>query len=339
MLKPRLLDQVREALRLRHYSLRTEESYVQWVKRFILFHGKRHPSEMGEQEVTAFLTHLAVDKHVSPSTQNQALSAILFLYKQVMERDLAWLDGVVRAKRHERIPEVLSPPQVHSLLENLDGTYRLMAQLLYGTGMRLMEAVRLRVKDVDFHYRQITVRDGKGSKDRVTVLPDSLIPLLRAHLERVHALHKRDLDAGGGSVYLPFALSRKYPNAQREWAWQYVFPAPGLSVDPRSGVARRHHVYEKNLQRAIKQAAHRARLSSRVTTHTLRHSFATHLLESGADIRTVQELLGHSDVKTTMIYTHVLQRGGRGVQSPLDNLHAVAGMSATNPHRGAQMAP
>ena len=251
---------------------------------------------------------------------DQALSAILFLYKQVMERDLAWLDGVVRAKRHERIPEVLSPRQVHSLLEHLDGTYRLMAQLLYGTGMRLMEAVRLRVKDIDFHYRQITVRDGKGGKDRVTVLPDSLIPLLQAHLERVHALHQRDLEAGGGSVYLPFALSRKYPNAQREWAWQYVFPAPGRSVDPRSGVARRHHVYEKNLQRAIKQAARRACLSSRVTTHTLRHSFATHLLESGSDIRTVQELLGHSDVKTTMIYTHVLQRGGRGVRSPLDTV-------------------
>lgn len=337
MSKPRLLDQVRDALRVRHYSLRTEESYAQWIKRFILFHDKRHPLDMGEQEITAFLTDLAVQKHVAPSTQNQALAAILFLYKQVLGQELGWMDDIVRAKRHERIPEVLSVSQVQSLLAHLDGTYRLMAQLLYGTGMRLMEAVRLRVKDVDFHYRQITVRDGKGSKDRVTVLPDSLIPLLRAHLERVQALHQRDLEAGGGSVYLPYALSRKYPNAQREWAWQYVFPAPGRSRDPRSGVERRHHIYEKNLQRAIKQAALRARLSSRVTTHTLRHSFATHLLESGSDIRTVQELLGHSDVKTTMIYTHVLQRGGRGVRSPLDAIH-VAAMPDTNSHRGARIA-
>ena len=322
---------------MRHYSLRTEESYIQWIKRFILFHGKRHPLEMGEQEITAFLTDLAVGKHVAPSTQNQALAAILFLYKQVLEQELGWMDGIVRAKRHERIPEVMSVPQVQSLLAHLDGTYRLMAQLLYGTGMRLMECVRLRVKDVDFHYRQITVRDGKGSKDRVTVLPDSLIPSLRAHLERVQALHQRDLEAGGGSVHLPYALSRKYPNAPREWAWQYVFPAPGRSRDPRSGVERRHHIYEKNLQRAIKQAALGARLSSRVTTHTLRHSFATHLLESGSDIRTVQELLGHSDVKTTMIYTHVLQRGGRGVRSPLDAL-AGTGMNAP-PGNEAREAP
>lgn len=337
MPKPRLLDQVRDALRLRHYSLRTEESYLQWIKRFILFHDKRHPLDMGEQEITAFLTDLAVAKHVAPSTQNQALAAILFLYKQVLEQELGWMDDIVRAKRRERIPEVLSVPQVQSLLTHLDGTYRLMAQLLYGTGMRLMEAVRLRVMDVDFHYRQITVRDGKGGKDRVTVLPDSLIPLLRAHLDRVQALHQRDLEAGGGSVYLPYALSRKYPNAQREWAWQYVFPARGHSRDPRSGVERRHHIYEKNLQRAIKQAALRARLSSRVTTHTLRHSFATHLLESGSDIRTVQELLGHSDVKTTMIYTHVLQRGGRGVRSPLDAIHVAAMPEASSRH-GAQTA-
>jgi integron integrase len=318
--KPRLLDQVRDALRVRHYSLRTEESYLQWIKRFILFHGKRHPAEMGEQEITAFLTFLAVDKHVSPSTQNQALSALLFLYKQVLEQELEWMDDIVRAKRSERIPEVLSPDQVQQLINHLAGTHQLMARLLYGTGMRLMEVVRLRVRDVDFHYRQITVRSGKGNKDRVTVLPASLFEAMKAHLTRVKALHVRDLAEGGGSVYLPYALAQKYPSADREWGWQYVFPAPTRSRDPRSGAVRRHHVYEQNLQRAIKQAVVRLGFPGKVSTHTLRHSFATHLLEAGSDIRTVQELLGHADVKTTMIYTHVLQRGGRGVMSPLDRL-------------------
>jgi integron integrase len=318
--KPRLLDQVRDALRVRHYSLRTEESYLQWIKRFILFHGKRHPAEMGEQEITAFLTFLAVDKHVSPSTQNQALSALLFLYKQVLEQELEWMDDIVRAKRSERIPEVLSPDQVRQLINHLAGTHQLMARLLYGTGMRLMEVVRLRVRDVDFHYRQITVRSGKGNKDRVTVLPASLFEAMKAHLTRVKALHVRDLAEGGGSVYLPYALAQKYPSADREWGWQYVFPAPTRSRDPRSGAVRRHHVYEQNLQRAIKQAVVRLGFPGKVSTHTLRHSFATHLLEAGSDIRTVQELLGHADVKTTMIYTHVLQRGGRGVMSPLDRL-------------------
>jgi integron integrase len=318
--KPRLLDQVRDALRVRHYSLRTEESYLQWIKRFILFHGKRHPTEMGEQEITAFLTFLAVDKHVSPSTQNQALSALLFLYKQVLEQELEWMDDIVRAKRSERIPEVLSPDQVRQLINHLAGTHQLIARLLYGTGMRLMEVVRLRVRDVDFHYRQITVRSGKGNKDRVTVLPASLFEAMKAHLTRVKALHVRDLAEGGGSVYLPYALAQKYPSADREWGWQYVFPAPTRSRDPRSGAVRRHHVYEQNLQRAIKQAVVRLGFPGKVSTHTLRHSFATHLLEAGSDIRTVQELLGHADVKTTMIYTHVLQRGGRGIMSPLDRL-------------------
>ncbi len=318
--KPRLLDQVRDALRVRHYSLRTEASYLQWIKRFILFHHKRHPLEMGEREITAFLTHLAVDKHVAPSTQNQALAAILFLYKEVLEQELGWMDDIVRAKRTARIPEVLSPEQVRRLLGQMEGTYQLIARLLYGTGMRLMEGIRLRVRDVDFHYRQITVRSGKGSKDRVTVLPDSLVIPLKEHLERVKDLHNRDLAEGFGRVYLPYALAGKYPSAEREWGWQYVFPAPTRSRDPRSGTLRRHHLFEQNLQRAIKQAATHLAFSSRVCTHTLRHSFATHLLESGQDIRTVQELLGHADVKTTMIYTHVLQRGGRGVRSPLDHL-------------------
>ncbi len=320
MENPRLLDQVRDALRVRHYSLRTEASYLQWIKRFILFHGKRHPREMGEQEITAFLTHLAVAKNVAASTQNQALAAILFLYREVLRHELGWLDNVVRAKRPVRVPEVLSVEQVRRLLAQLEGVHQLIARLLYGTGMHIMEALRLRVQDVDFHYRQITVRNGKGGKDRVTVLPDALIPPLRAHLERVKELHKKDLADGGGRVYLPHALAQKYPNAEREWPWQYVFPASTRSVDPRTGDVRRHHLFEQNLQRAIKQAAFDLGLSTRVRTHTLRHSFATHLLESGQDIRTVQELLGHADVKTTMIYTHVLQRGGRGVRSPLDRL-------------------
>jgi integron integrase len=275
---------------------------------------------MGEQEITSFLTHLAVDKHVAPSTQNQALAAILFLYKEVLERELDWMDDIVRAKRSVRIPEVLSPEQVRRLIDQLEGTHQLMARLLYGTGMRLMEAVRLRVRDVDFHYRQITVRNGKGNKDRVTVLPASLLEPLKAHLARVKTLHEKDLADGFGRVYLPYALSRKYPSADREWGWQYVFPASTRSTDPRSGAVRRHHVFEQNLQRAIKQAVMNLGFPGRVSTHTLRHSFATHLLEGGSDIRTVQELLGHADVKTTMIYTHVLQRGGRGVMSPLDRL-------------------
>ncbi|TAM45671.1 MAG: integron integrase [Gammaproteobacteria bacterium] len=325
MEQPRLLDQVRDAIRVRHYSLRTEVTYLQWIKRFILFHNKRHPRDMGEKEITAFLAYLAVNKNVAASTQNQALAATLFLYKEVLGRELDWMDNITRAKRSVHVPEVLSPEQVRRLLGQLEGIYQLVARLLYGTGMRLMEALQLRVQDVDFHYRQITVRNGKGNKDRVTVLPDSLIQPLKTHLARMRELHKKDLAEGFGSVYLPHALAEKYPNAGREWPWQYVFPAPTRSADPVSGEIRRHHLYEQNVQRAIKQAASDLGFPTRVRTHTLRHSFATHLLESGQDIRTVQELLGHSDVKTTMIYTHVLQRGGRGVRSPLDRMEPEAG--------------
>lgn len=317
---PRLLDQVRDQMRLKHYSLRTEETYLFWIKRFILFHGKRHPSEMGEQEITAFLTHLAVEKNVAASTQNQALAAILFLYKQVLNHELDWMDDIVRARRSTRIPEVLTAGQVMALLRELKGTHQLLARLLYGTGMRLMEGIRLRVRDINFDYRQVIVRNGKGGKDRATVLPDTLMVPLQSHLKRVHALHRRDLAEGHGKVWLPHALARKYRNASQEWGWQYVFPSSNLSSDPLDGVIRRHHIDEKNLQRAIKQAVVRLGFPGKVTTHTLRHSFATHLLESGSDIRTVQELLGHSDVKTTMIYTHVLQRGGRAVRSPLDRM-------------------
>jgi len=320
MSKSPLLEKVRERMRVLRYSLRTEESYIHWIRRFIIFHGKRHPTEMGEQEITAFLTHLAVAKNVAGSTQNQALAAILFLYKQVLNRELDWMDDIVRAKRPVHIPEVLTPAQVKALLRQLTGTHQLVARLLYGTGMRLMEAIRLRVRDINFGYRQITVRSGKGDKDRVTVLPDSLVNPLQVHLGRVRAIHRQDLEEGYGSVYLPYALERKYKNASREWGWQYVFPSGKRSEDPESHIIRRHHSDEKNLQRAIKQAAARLGLPGKVSSHTFRHCFATHLLENGSDIRTVQELLGHSDIKTTMIYTHVLQRGGRGVRSPLDRM-------------------
>jgi integron integrase len=291
---------------------------VHWIKRFILFHGKRHPAVLGKPEVEAFLTSLAVERNVAASTQNLALSAILFLYREVLEAPLPWLGEVVRAKKPQRLPTVLSRQEVKAVLARTDGTPGLMLQLLYGTGMRLMECARLRVKDVDFGMSQITVRDGKGGKDRVTMLPQALAQPMRLHLVQVKALHESDLAAGFGSVWLPDALALKYPNAARSWPWQYVFPAAGLSKDPRSGERRRHHVDEKQLQRQIRKAAMAAGIGKPVSPHTLRHSFATHLLESGYDIRTVQELLGHSDVSTTMIYTHVLNKGGRGVLSPLD---------------------
>jgi integron integrase len=291
---------------------------VDWIRRFILFHRKRHPVEMGAGEIEAFLTHLAIERKVSASTQNQALSALLFLYKEVLELELPWLNTMERAKKPQRLPTVLTVREVNEVLGKLEGTIGLMVKLLYGTGMRLMECVRLRVKDVDFEMRQITVRDGKGQKDRVTMLPESLVAALQRHLSRVQGLHQEDLVAGLGEVYLPDALARKYPNAAREWGWQYVFPARSISTDPRSGKRRRHHVDEKALQRAVKKAAQEAKIPKPVTPHSLRHSFATHLLQSGYDIRTVQELLGHKDVSTTMIYTHVLNRGGKGVRSPLD---------------------
>ena len=318
--KPKLMDQVRNKLRLKHYSIRTEQSYMDWVKRFVLFNEKRHPSELGATEVEAFLTHLAVVGKVSASTQNQAKSALLFLYSEVLEVQLPWLDDVEEAKVSRRLPVVLTQAEVKNLLDRIKGTQQLMAKLLYGTGMRLMECMRLRVKDVEFDRRELIVRDGKGCKDRVTMLPDSLVEPLKVHLARVRALHQDDLQAGFGSVYLPDALEIKYPNAGKEWGWQYVFPSTKLSVDPRSGVTRRHHADEKNIQRAIKQALRDADIAKLASPHTLRHSFATHLLQSGYDIRTVQELLGHKDVATTMIYTHVLNRGGRGVASPLDSL-------------------
>ncbi|UPQ82065.1 integron integrase [Pseudomonas knackmussii] len=318
--KPRLLDQVRDQIRLKHYSIRTERVYCEWIKRYVRFHNYRHPMEMGAPDVEAFLSDLAVRRDVSASTQNQALAALLFLYKQVLKQDLPWLGEVVRAKKPARLPVVLSISEVQQILGQLDGDVGLIARLLYGGGLRLMEGVRLRVKDVDFSRKEIIIRDGKGQKDRVTVMPTSLALPLRQHIARVRAIHQFELAEGRGDVYLPDALARKYPGAPFEWAWQYVFPAAGLSVDPRSGSVRRHHLDEKRVQRAFKRAVKASGLAKLATPHTLRHSFATHLLESGQDIRTVQELLGHADVKTTMIYTHVLNRGGLAVLSPLDRI-------------------
>ena len=315
---PKLLDQVRARCRRLNYSVRTERAYLGWIRRFVLANGKRHPRDLGAQEIEMFLTDLAVRGNVAASTQNQALSALLFLYREVLGLDLPWMEGVTRAKRPQRLPVVLSRAEVERLLTMIDGEVWLMAALLYGTGMRLMECMRLRVKDIDFERRQITVRDGKGAKDRQVPLPDSVRDRLKSAVERVRILHEQDLVAGNGTVWLPHALSRKYPNAEREFAWQYVFPARSLSIDPRSGAKRRHHVDEAVLQRAIKVARTRAGIDKPVTPHVLRHSFATHLLEFGADLRTIQALLGHKDVATTQIYTHVLNRGAGGVLSPLD---------------------
>jgi len=319
---PRLMDQVRERLRVLHYSLRTEQTYTYWIRWYIRHHGMRHPRDMGAADVEAFLSHLATAREVAAGTQNQAMHAILFLYKQVLGIDLPWLDGITRAKPSQRLPVVLTRDEVTRLLAQTHGTPGLVVRLLYGTGMRLMEGLRLRVKDVDFARGQITVRAGKGDKDRITLLPASLVTDLQAHLAERRRWHDKDLALGMADVELPHALARKYPNAGREWGWQYVFAAAGYSTDPRTGVIRRHHVHEKTIQRAVKDAARRAGLHQPAHPHTLRHSFATHLLEGGYDIRTVQELLGHSDVSTTMIYTHVLNRGGRGVVSPLDRVTA-----------------
>ena len=317
---PKLLDQVRDTIRLKHYSIRTEQAYTDWTKRFVLFHNKRHPNAMGAGEVEQFLTHLAVEGKVAAATQNQAKSALLFLYREVLKLELPWLDEVVQAKAPQRLPVVLTVAETSRLLEKLEGTTGLIARLLYGSGMRVMEGVRLRVKDVDFERRELIVREGQGDKDRVTMLPQSLLEPLRQQLVRMKDLHKHDLAEGFGDVYLPFALARKYPAAGREWHWQYVFSAAKRAIDPRGGSERRHHVSEQAVQRAVRQAARTAGLNKPVTPHTLRHSFATHLLQSGYDIRTIQQLLGHKDVATTMIYTHVLNRGGRGVNSPLDSI-------------------
>lgn len=319
---PNLLDRVRLAVRTRHYSVRTEEAYVAWIRRFIVFHGKRHPMEMGEAEIGQFLSALAREGKVSASTQNQALSALLFLYREVLQRDVAWIEGVVRARAPKRLPVVLTREEVRAVLQQMRGTPKLMALLLYGAGLRLLECCRLRVKDVDFASNQILVRGGKGDKDRVTVLPSSTKADLARHLELVRNQHQEDLRRGAGWVELPGALARKYPTAGREWGWQWIFPATRIYTDPLTGQRRRHHLHETVVQRAVKEAVRRAGITKPASCHTFRHSFATHLLEDGYDIRTVQELLGHRDLSTTMIYTHVLNRGPGAIRSPADRLLA-----------------
>ncbi len=315
----KLLDQVSDVARFRHLSLRTEETYRTWIKRFILFHGKRHPRDLDAAAVRSFLTHLAVNERVAASTQNQAFNALLFLYRQVLKLEPPNIDGVERARQSKNLPVVFTKEESSAVIAHLKGENRLIAGLLYGSGLRIMEAVRLRVKDIDLSRNEIIVRDGKGEKDRLTMLPISLKPALAVQIEAVRRLHDEDLKRGGGEVYLPYALERKYRNAATDPLWQYLFPAGKHSIDPRSGKTRRHHVSEQNVQRAVKTALRAAGIEKNGTCHAFRHSFATHLLEDGYDIRTVQELLGHKDVRTTMIYTHVLNRGGRGVRSPLDS--------------------
>lgn len=314
----KLVHRTRRIMRRKHYSYQTEKRYVSWIRRFIHFHSNRHPIHMGRAEIEAFLTHLAVKDHVAASTQNQALSAIVFLYRTVLDRPLEFPIDSVRARRPRTIPTVLSREELHRVLACLSGRHKLMVQLLYGGGLRASECARLRVKDLDFALQQIVVRDGKGAKDRFTILPQSLVAELRDHLQRAKRMHEQDLRRGLGAVHLPYSLERKYPGAQREWIWQYVFPSRQLSTDPKTAVTRRHHVSPSAMQKAVRKAAKLAQIDKRVTCHTFRHSFATHLLEDGYDIRTVQDLLGHKDVKTTMIYTHVLKRGGFAVRSPLD---------------------
>ena len=315
-----MVRQIRDAIRVRHYSLFTEKAYVSWARRFVVFHGKRHPRDMGGEEVTAFLSHLAVVRKVAASTQNQALSALLFLYRVVLKVDLPWLDEITPAKRPTRVPVVLTQSEAAALLKCLHGTPWLVASLLYGSGLRLMESLRLRVQDVDFVRQEITVRSGKGAKDRRTMLPGLLIQPLQSHLQHVKAQHQGDLQRGSGSVALPHAIDRKYPRAALDWAWQWVFPATRHYRDRETGQFRRHHLHQSVIQKAVKAAVREAGILKLASCHTLRHSFATHLLEHGYDIRTIQELLGHRDLTTTMIYTHVLNKGGRGVSSPLDDL-------------------
>ncbi|HKJ39883.1 MAG TPA: integron integrase, partial [Anaerolineales bacterium] len=314
----KLLDQVSDAIRLKHYSLRTEQTYKDWIKRYILFHGKRHPKEMGIQEIQTFLTHLASEKNVAASTQNQALSAILFLYRHVLHIEIEFPTDIVRAQKSKTLPTVLTHQEAIAVINKMDGIPKIMTKILYGSGLRLMECLRLRVKDIDFGNHQIIVRDGKGQDDRFTILPDSLLHELDLHIQTVSIIHQKDIRQGFGEVHLPYALARKYPGAAKEWGWQYLFPALSRSIDPVSKKTMRHHADPSVLQKAIRGAAKKVRISKSVSPHTFRHSFATHLLQNGYDIRTVQELLGHKDVKTTMIYTHVLQRGGLAVKSPLD---------------------
>ncbi len=323
--KPKLLDQVRAAIRIRHYSIRTERTYVKWIRRYILFHRKRHPAEMGAKHVGTFLSHLAVDRNVAASTQNQALCALIFLYRHILNIEIGEIENLVFAKRPHRLPEVFSKDEVGRVLHKMSGQNGLMAWLMYGAGLRLGECVSLRVGDIDFGNQRIVVRDGKGHKDRVTILPSGLIKALKDHLNQTKERFKRDLAAGTCNVYLPNALARKYPSAPKKWQYQYVFPSAKLSIDPRTGVRRRHHVHRYSVQRAIRKAVADAGLVKRANSHILRHSFATHLLEDGYDIRTVQELLGHKDVRTTQIYTHVLNRGGISIASPVDRLIPMAG--------------
>ena len=314
----KLLDRVRDAIRLKHYSYRTEQTYVQWIRRFILFHNKRHPQKMSVPEIEAFLTHLAVTENVAASTQNQAFSSLLFLYRHVLEMDLDDRINALRARTSRYLPTVLTPEETKEIIKQMSGVYHLLAILLYGSGLRLQEALQLRVKDLDLSQHQIVIRDSKGREGRVTVLPEGAIDLLQKHLKQVKKLHLVDLNQGYGATQLPFALDRKYENASRDWIWQYVFPSLTLCKDPRTGKVLRHHLHPSGLQKAVKQAVRSTNIQKRISCHTFRHSFATHLLQNGYDIRTIQELLGHKDVRTTMIYTHVLNRGGRGVVSPLD---------------------
>ena len=321
--QPKLLDQVRSLIRMKHYSIRTEQTYISWIKRFIVFHNKRHPADMGTREIEAFLTDLAVNRKVAASTQNQAFNAIIFLYNQVLKAETTQGINAMRAKMPERLPVVLSIPEVFDLIDAMKGAPQLMVQILYGAGLRGIECVRLRVKDIDFDRNEITVRRGKGQKDRVTMVPTELRASLQNQLRYVKIVHEKDLANGFGAVYLPFALEHKYPNANREWKWQYIFPSNTLSVDPRSGLKRRHHYHLNSLNQAIRKAVKSTEIQKQVSTHTFRHSFATHLLEDGYDIRTIQELLGHKDVSTTQIYTHVLNKGGKGVKSPLDKRRGI----------------
>jgi integron integrase len=315
------MDRVRSELRVRHYSIRSEDAYTSWIRRYIQFH-RRHPRDLDGDDLNRFLTHLAEESRVAVSTQRQALSAILFLYRHVLKIRLDWLDEVVRARQPRRLPTVLSRDEVTAILSRLEGTARLVVLLLYGTGMRILECLRLRIQDVDFDLGHITIRNPKGGRDRVTMLPGSTRDRLRDHLIEVRTLHNRDLEQGFGNVYLPQALERKYPHADRDWKWQYVFPAGSRGIDPRSGIVRRHHLHASVIRKAAYAASRQAGIAKKVSCHTFRHSFATHLLMAGYDIRTIQELLGHKDVKTTMIYTHILgNSGGRGVTSPADTLH------------------